>query len=91
VTAAIARAPGLVWRLATDRVLVRRVGARGEGAALDLLGSAALVWVALDAPRDLDDLAAELARAMGSDPDLAAVAEAVDELRGRGLVVEVGG
>jgi hypothetical protein len=31
-------------------VLVRRVGGRGEEAAAELLGEAALVWIALDEP-----------------------------------------
>ena len=45
-----ARSPDVVWRLGPDRVLVRRVGGRGEDAAAELLGAAALVWVVLDEP-----------------------------------------
>ena len=56
-----ARAPRVLWRLAPDRVLVRPVG--GDG--LDLTGMAALVWMAVDEPHRLDDLAQELA---GIDP-----------------------
>lgn len=44
------RASDVVWRLGPDRVLVRRVGAIGHDAAADLLGDAALVWIALDEP-----------------------------------------
>ena len=45
-----ARSPDVVWRLGPDRVLVRRVGGRGEDAAAELLGAAALVWIAVVEP-----------------------------------------
>ncbi len=44
------RADDLVWRLARDRVPVRRVGDHGDTAAVDLLGAAAVVWVGADVP-----------------------------------------
>jgi hypothetical protein len=44
-----ARAPDVVWRLAPDRVLVRRIGAP-DLQAQDLHGAAALVWISLDEP-----------------------------------------
>ena len=53
------RADDLVWRLARDRVLVRRVGVHGDTAAIDLLGAAAVVWVAAEEPLTPDALAAE--------------------------------
>lgn len=51
-----ARVPRVLWRLAPDRVLVRPVG--GDG--LDLTGLAALIWVAVDEPRRLEELMEEL-------------------------------
>ena len=51
-----ARAANVVWRIAPDRVLVRHVvdgqqgGGSGVDRAADLMGAAALVWVALDEP-----------------------------------------
>ena len=53
------RADDLVWRLARDRVLVRRVGDHGDTAAIDLLGAAAVVWVAAEQPLTPDELAVE--------------------------------
>ena len=53
------RADDLVWRLARDRVLVRRVGDHSDAAAIDLLGAAAVVWVAAEEPLTSDELAAE--------------------------------
>jgi hypothetical protein len=53
------RADDLVWRLARDRVLVRRVGDYGDTAAVDLLGAAAVVWVAAEEPLTPAELAAE--------------------------------
>jgi hypothetical protein len=50
------RAPDVVWRLGPDRVLVRRVRAAGNGAASELFGSAALLWVALDEPASTRDV-----------------------------------
>lgn len=50
------RCPQVLWRQGPDRVLVRRV----SGEALDLLGAAALVWVALDGRRTAAQLLDEL-------------------------------
>lgn len=58
------RSPSVVWRLATDRLLVRRADGT-EPVAEDLLGAAALVWVAVDEPRTSDDVAREV----GIDPE----------------------
>jgi hypothetical protein len=52
------RSARIVWRLAPDRVLVRRVD-HLEPFAEDLLGAAALVWVATDEPRCVQQLADE--------------------------------
>jgi len=57
-----------VWRLASDRVLVRNVGSRGEHAITELQGDVLLAWVALDEP----GTAAQVASRLGS--------RAVDEL-----------
>lgn len=47
------RAPDVVWRLGPDRVFVRRIGDRREDAAAELMGEAAMVWIALDEPGTL--------------------------------------
>jgi hypothetical protein len=54
VAASIARGEGLVWRVASDRVVVRRVG---SSHAIELLGPTALVWAALDEPQTVAALA----------------------------------
>ncbi len=52
-----------MWRLAADRVLVRRVGDLTDDGCADLIGFAAAVWVALDEPASLPELSARLADA----------------------------
>ena len=75
------RAADLVWRLARDRVLVRRVGDHSDSAAIDLLGAAAVVWVAAEDPLTADELAAETE--LGADT----IAESIELLvDGRWLV-----
>lgn len=68
------RADDVLWRIGPDRVLVRRVG--GDG--LDLIGTTALVWVALELPRAISELHVELADVVASageiDRALAAMA-----------------
>jgi hypothetical protein len=64
-----ARATGLVWRRAADRVLVRRVGDHSDRAASELTGAAALVWLALETPLPRAPLRAELAASGAEDPD----------------------
>ncbi len=88
--ARFARAPGVVWRLAGDRVLVRRAFAAGAEVddAADLLGAAAMAWVALDEARRADEVAAEVASTVGPMAGLD-VARALDELVAQGFVVEV--
>lgn len=57
-----ARLTQVVWRLAPDRVLVRRVWPEiGREEAADLLGSAAMVWIALDQPGTAQDIIDRLA------------------------------
>ncbi len=51
-----ARSREVVWRFGIDRVLVRRPGRRDDDAAADLIGNAALVWVALDDPATTAEL-----------------------------------
>jgi glycosyltransferase involved in cell wall biosynthesis len=51
------RVTRVVWRQGADRVLVARL----DGDSADLVGAAALLWLALDEPRTIDVLAAELA------------------------------
>ena len=50
-----ARAPGVVWRLGPDRVLVRRVHVH-DRQSLDLHGAVALVWISLDQPGTKSDI-----------------------------------
>jgi hypothetical protein len=80
----IARADGVVWRIAGDRVLVRWVGTRGEGAARELLGTTALAWATLDQPHTSPQLAAAL------EVDEASIGDAVGALLEAGLVVVPG-
>lgn len=60
-----------MWRAARDRVLVRRVG---TGDAAELVGLAAPVWIAAEAPSTVAELAREL------DVDAVSVGEAVSLL-----------
>jgi hypothetical protein len=53
------RAPDVVWRLAPDRVLVRRIGHTDEQ-LLEVLGDAALVWLALDEPATEQEISERL-------------------------------
>ncbi len=63
-----ARAARVLWRLAPDRVIVRRVGDRTADAAAELTGSAAVLWLALQSPRSEAQLCAELQAAGSADP-----------------------
>ena len=91
------RAPGVVWRLGPDRVLVRRIGAHGDDAAADLLGEAALVWIALDEPLPDERLWELIDDAAGSiEPlverfaaDLARGVDSVVQPRAVGIEVEM--
>ena len=78
------REPNVVWRLGPDRVLVRRVG--GDG--LDLVGAAALVWVALDGPRTRAGLVEEISSASTAAAEPEALGAALSELLERQLVRE---
>lgn len=53
------RRPDVVWRIGVQRVLLRCVRADGPPPS-ELGGLAAAVWVALDEPRPVADVAAEL-------------------------------
>ena len=48
------RAPGAVWRSLPIGIVVRRPGTTSE--ALTLTGAAAAIWLALDAPRAIEDI-----------------------------------
>ena len=73
------RSTDIVWRATRDRVLVRRVqGADGA----ELVGLAALVWVAADTPSTVAGLASEL------DADETSIAEAVSMLTSAGWLNE---
>ena len=66
----VQRAPDLLWRLGDDCVLVQRVFAGDAGppphrddptnASAQLVGAAAIVWIAADAPRSAPAIAAEV-------------------------------
>ena len=91
-----ARARGVMWRIAADRVLVHRVGVPAESAAFELTGPVVLAWVALDEPGTLTDVAARLAESVVSaelsaevsmPAELtAALADDLDRLADLGLV-----
>ena len=57
------RGGGVVWRLAPDRVLVRRVGDLSADGCADLIGLAAALWVGLDEPTSISELESRLAEA----------------------------
>lgn len=79
------RPDDVVWRLAPDRVLVRRVGDLSDDGCADLLGLAAEVWVGLDEPASIAELRARLAEA-DIDTDCT---DALAELVERGWVERV--
>ena len=56
-----ARVADTVWRLAADRVIVRHASIDADDTGVDVTGLAALVWVALDEPASVDELAVRLA------------------------------
>ena len=60
------RSPAVLWRVGPDRVLVRRTGHDG----LDLVGIAAMIWIALDRPRTPTDLQSELSELSDEPIDL---------------------
>ncbi len=63
----------MLWRSTPDRVLVRRVGHEG----LDLLGVAAMVWLALDTPRTMIELESEIESLFDESVDVGATVEAL--------------
>lgn len=78
-----------VWRLAPDRVLVRRVWPKeGEDEAADLLGVAALIWVALDEPAtvaELDDRLTDADQVIPPDD----VRQTLDSLLATGWIIRI--
>ncbi len=78
------RVARVVWRLAADRVLVARL----DGDSADLVGAAALLWLALDEPRPIDALAHELAE-FGVGRELLEMA--LEQLLDTGMLEETGG
>ena len=78
----------VVWRLASDRVLVRRIGDLTDDGCADLIGFAAAVWVALDEPASLGELSARLADA-GIDSIDADLVDAVAALVERGWIEQI--
>ncbi|MFZ4718486.1 MAG: hypothetical protein ACOYMR_03615 [Ilumatobacteraceae bacterium] len=74
------RAPGHVWRLAHDRLLLRRIGARDPHAMVEVVGDALLVWVALDEP----GTCAEVSARLGADDVV--VRSALADAVGAGIV-----
>ena len=74
----------VLWRVAPDRVLVRRPWPKeGQDEAADLLGMAALVWIALDEPGSVAEILERLDEARddsdpGHDPNV--VRDTVDQL-----------
>lgn len=86
-----ARSPRTLWRVAHDRVIVRRAGTLDLPAMeSDLTGAAAVVWLALAIPQGDDALRAALTDA-GSDAADAALREALALLAEHGLTHEPSG
>jgi hypothetical protein len=74
-----ARVSDVVWRLAPDRVIARHALTELDDDGVDLHGTAALVWVALDEPATLDEVSERLAsEGLEREPD--DLAEVVDQL-----------
>ena len=90
-TARFSRPADVVWRLASDRVLVRRVGDLTDDGCADLIGYVAAVWVALDEPASLPELSARLADAGIDTVDVnrADLVDAVDALVERRWIEQV--
>ena len=90
-TARFSRPDDVVWRLASDRVLVRRVGDLTDDGCADLIGYAAAVWVALDEPASLPELSARLADAGIDTVDVnrADLVDAVDALVERRWIEQI--
>ncbi len=80
-----ARVPQVLWRLGDDRVIVVRVGGSRPRLTADLTGATAVAWLALDRPRPLSGLIAQLATA-GSDDARERTVDAVTELLAAGLI-----
>jgi hypothetical protein len=82
-----ARDPRLIWRVAADRVLTRRVGDHSEQSTSEVTGPAAVLFLALDRPLTVDELATELALA-GSPQADELVGPTIDVLVTHGLAAE---
>jgi hypothetical protein len=87
------RAADVLWRAGPDRVLTHRVGADADEAAGELIGTVALVWLALDEPATATQLADRLADAgldglagRGGDPERGSLAADLELLVEAGLV-----
>lgn len=76
----VRRARDVVWRVAGGRVLVRDVG---TGLAADLVGPAAVVWVAVDHGADAVALVTDLGL------DLGVISGAITSLAESGWIVWV--
>ena len=85
-----ARQVEALWRLAPDRVLVRRPWPKdGQDDAADLLGMAALVWIALDEPGSVAEIERRLLEARRRDEpelDLDLLGDTVQQLVAAGWV-----
>ena len=80
--ATFSRSGRALWRQLDDRVIAVLRGSAGQ----DLLGAAAMIWIALDEPRTLDALAEQLAEFGVGREDLRLT---LDELVRHGLVSTV--
>ena len=79
----LVRSPEMLWRMVDDRVLVRAVG----GSPFDLVGTSAMVWIALDSPAAVVEVQERIAEVVLGVP-LARVAEAISHLCKLGLLSE---
>ena len=81
------RADNVVWRIAPDRVVLRRLGHRADG-GIDLFGTAAVAWAALDSPATTATLVERIVDAGVELPDPATqIDAALGEMTTAGLVV----
>jgi hypothetical protein len=88
VSVPVGRARRVLWRRAGSEILA---ALPDESEIRRLGGSAAAIWVLLDAPRTVDELVGELGAAYDVPPEdiVNPVAGCVDELASLGLVEEV--
>lgn len=81
------RARRVLWRLAHDRVLIRKVGDHSTAVDAELTGPAAVVWLVLDEPQTTAGLRSALEVAGCAKPGVE-LELVLSMLREHGLIAE---